>query len=306
MALWPFGKKNESAPDQHMEEQENQYNDVPSQAESGTTAESAGVSAVNDPVADQPDPLHDAITGTTGPYDAGEVDIADFDFSDFSKGTLDLGSLQMPLPKESEVQVEMGDQGPRMLHVVTRYGRLTPVAFAGRTSAGQWREATKEIAEGMRKDGLTVRVEQGPWGREVVGEANDRRIRIAGVDGPRWMLRVTMISPADRAEEMKELGREVIARTFVNRGDAPILAGSPLPVALPQQFAEQIQQAMEQRAQQQQKTGSQSGQQNPQQSAQDMLVQQGKATLEAQQKLQNTQNKPNNPIGNAGNPGNTG
>lgn len=248
MALWPFGKKKEPAPDQHMEEQETHYNDVPSQAEETVPTD---VPAAEEPVDDQPDPLHDAVNGASGPYDAGEVNFDDFDFSDFSKGTLDLGSLQIPLPQDSEVQVEMGEQGPRMLHIVTRYGRITPVAFAGRTSAGQWREATKEIAEGMRKDGLTVRVEQGPWGREVVGEANDRQIRIAGVDGPRWMLRMTMISPMERAEDMKELGREVIARTFVNRGDAPILAGSPLPVALPQQFAEQIQQAMTKRAEQQ-------------------------------------------------------
>lgn len=245
MALWPFGKKKEDAPDQHMEEQEQQYNEVPNQA----TAETEP--ADSDTVDEQPDPVHDAVHGTTGPYDAGEVSMDDFDFTDFAKGTLDLGSLQIPLPLDSEVQVEMGDQGPRMLHIVTRYGRVTPVAFAGRSSAGQWREATKEIAEGMRKDGLAVHVEMGPWGREVVGEANDRVIRIAGVDGPRWMLRMTMISPAERADDMRELGHEIIARTFVNRGDAPILAGSPLPVALPQQFAQQLQEAMAKRAQQQ-------------------------------------------------------
>ena len=247
MALWPFGKKNASTPEQHAQEQEEHYNDVPSQAESNQTPPEA----IPDAGDDRPDPIHDAVTGATGPYDAGEVNIGDFDFSDFSKGLLDLGSLQIPLPMQSEVQVEMGEQGPRMLHIVTPHGRITPVAFAGRTSAGQWREATREIADGMRRDGLTVRVEQGPWGREVVGEANDRLIRIAGVDGPRWMLRMTMISPADRADDMRELGHEVIARTFVNRGDAPILAGSPLPVALPKQFAEQIQQAMAKRAQQQ-------------------------------------------------------
>lgn len=196
MALWPFGKKNASTPEQHAQEQEEHYNDVPSQVEPDQTSPAATPDAGDD----RPDPIHDAVTGTTG---------------------------------------------------VTPHGRITPVAFAGRTSAGQWREATREIADGMRKDGLTVRVEQGPWGREVVGEANDRLIRIAGVDGPRWMLRMTMISPADRADAMRELGHEVIARTFVNRGDAPILAGSPLPVALPQQFADQIQQAMAKRAQQQ-------------------------------------------------------
>ncbi|ALC06094.1 hypothetical protein CDES_08505 [Corynebacterium deserti GIMN1.010] len=260
MALWPFGKKKD-------EEAETTATTATPASEAVDATPDAGVNNgvnapsalsglgavdepedVDDPSAGEPDPTHDAINGETGPFDGGSVNIQDFDFSDFSKGILDLGSLQVPLPLDSEVQVEMGEQGPRMLHIVTKYGRITPVAFAAPTSAGQWREATKDIAEGMRRDGLSVRVERGPWGREVVGEANDRQIRIAGVDGPRWMLRMTMISPADRADDMRDLGREVIARTFVNRGDAPILAGSPLPVALPKQLAEQVQQAMAQRA----------------------------------------------------------
>ncbi|ANE04185.1 DUF3710 domain-containing protein [Corynebacterium crudilactis] len=248
MALWPFGKKKEEVNETVAE---TPTADLQQETESSVPEALSSLGQVEleeDPSAGEPDPEHDAINGETGPFDAGSVNIQDFDFSDFSKGVLDLGSLQIPLPQNSEVQVEMGEQGPRMLHVVTQFGRITPVAFAAPTSAGQWRVATKEIAEGMRRDGLTVRVEHGPWGREVVGAANDRTIRIAGVDGPRWMLRMTMISPADRADDMRDLGREVIARTFVNRGDAPILAGSPLPVALPKQLAEQVQQAMAQRA----------------------------------------------------------
>lgn len=261
MALWPFGKKKEVVDETPAAPE---VSEVPAAPEAPVEADSAEASVPEalrslgeqpvldeDPSAGEPDPVHDAINGDMGPFDAGSVNIQDFDFSDFSKGVLDLGSIQVPLPQNSEVQVEMGEQGPRMLHVVTQFGRITPVAFAAPTSAGQWREATKEIAEGMRRDGLIVHVEKGPWGREVVGEANDRKIRIAGVDGPRWMLRMTMISPSDRADDMRDLGREVIARTFVNRGDAPILAGSPLPVALPKQLAEQVQQAMAQRAAQQ-------------------------------------------------------
>lgn len=236
MALWPFGKK------------ETNSDEVDSTG-SPNAEDVTEHSATSETVADK-EPIHDAIGGEMGPFDADSVDINDFDLADFAKGVLDLGSLQIPLPKESEVQVEMGEQGPRMLHVVTPFGRLTPVAFAAPRSAGQWREATKEIAEGMRKDGLETRIEHGPWGREVVGEAKDRVIRILGVDGPRWMLRMTMISPRERADKMSELGREVVARTFVKRGDAPILASSPLPVTIPQQLAAQVQQAMQQRAQQ--------------------------------------------------------
>lgn len=200
---------------------------------------------------DTPDPLHDAVNGESGPFDGDSVEITDFDFSDFSNGTLNLGSMLIPLPFNSEVQVEMGPDGPKMLHILTEHGRCTPVAFAAPSTAGQWRETVKEITEGMRSDGLEVTVEYGPWGREVVGSApgGGGIVRIIGVDGPRWMLRMTLAAPLEHADEMKKLGREITARTFVMRGKDPILAGSSLPVALPGPLAEQVQKEMERRQQ---------------------------------------------------------
>ena len=78
----------------------------------------------------------------------------------------------------------------------------------------------------MRNDGLDVVVEYGPWGREVVGSApgGGGIVRIIGVDGPRWMLRMTLAAPIDHADEMATLGREITARTFVMRGKDSILA----------------------------------------------------------------------------------
>ena len=141
----------------------------------------------------------------------------------------------------------MDGNGPRMLHIVTPYGRITPVAFAAPRSEGQWRQTTKELAEGMRNDGLIVHIEHGPWGREIVGLAPEATIRIIGADGPRWMLRMTIAAPNATADQMTELGRDVVARTFVYRGDEPIFAGQPLPVSLPDKLAIKVQQAMEKR-----------------------------------------------------------
>lgn len=187
----------------------------------------------------------------TGPFDGATVDIEEFDFSDFSQGILNLGSLKLPLPTESQVQVEMGEQGPRMLHVVTRFGRITPVAFAAPKSSGHWRQAVSELVEEMRGDGLTPAVEDGPWGREIVAEGSAGTMRLIGTDGPagsRWMLRFTLAGPNELAHDLTDLGREVFARTFVYRGDAAILAGSSLPVALPKQLVDQMNQALAQRA----------------------------------------------------------
>ena len=213
------------------------------------TTSTSGAIIMGDEYDDTPDPVHDAIDGDSGPFDGDSVSIDDFDFSDFSTGILNLGSMLIPLPFKSEVQVEMGADGPKMLHILTEHGRCTPVAFAAPARAGQWRETVKEITQGMRNDGLDVVVEYGPWGREVVGSApgGGGIVRIIGVDGPRWMLRMTLAAPIDHADEMAALGREITARTFVMRGKDPILAGSSLPVALPGPLAAQVQKEMERR-----------------------------------------------------------
>lgn len=247
MALWPFGKKKKDTPEQPTAAENPQGTAVPDATPGPAEAPVAAT-----PTAEEmrPDPVHDATGGGTGPFDGDTVDIEEFDFQDFSTATLNLGSMKIPLPTGSQVQVEMAEQGPKMLHIVTTAGRLTPVAFAAPRKPGQWAQAATDIAEGMRKEGLDVAVEQGPWGREVVGSSANGVIRIIGVDGPRWMLRMTLAAPAEKAGELADLGREVAARTFVYRGEDPILAGSALPVALPEQLAQQVQQALQQRAQQ--------------------------------------------------------
>ncbi|MEJ4100489.1 DUF3710 domain-containing protein [Corynebacterium mastitidis] len=257
MALWPFGKKDK-------EEKEQAGQSAPATPAPASGPEVEHVPASTPETAEAQAPAHDrgegfssvgvrhdAINGDTGPFDGDSVNIEDFDFSDFAGGILNLGSLKLPLPSESQVQVEMGEQGPRMLHVVTRYGRITPVAFAAPRSGSQWRQAVTEIVDQMRGDGLDPEVEDGPWGREVVTRGSAGVIRLIGVDGPRWMLRFTLAGPLEVEEDLATLGRELAARTFVYRGEQPILAGNSLPVALPKQLVDQVNQAMQQRAEQQ-------------------------------------------------------
>lgn len=248
MALWPFGNKKDSTKADSRPDP-----DAPAQAPEPVAQETfaPAAGAVEDPadtpVASKP---HDAVGGESGPYDGDNVDIEDFDFTDYATGVLNLGSMRIPLPKGSQVQVEMGEAGPRMLHIVTRVGRMTPVAFAAPRQGGQWETASAEIAEGMTRDGMPASYEDGPWGREVTGSKGPNTMRIIGIDGPRWMLRLTLASPTESAAELAEVARSMAAHTFVYRGENPILAGDSLPVELPPQLVEQVQAAMKQRQEQ--------------------------------------------------------
>ncbi|MCZ9294477.1 DUF3710 domain-containing protein [Corynebacterium meitnerae] len=261
MALWPFGKKKkrEEAPVEEQKETAPLVDESQEPAPAGSTntdapAEPAASEAVEEQAnAGTTDPVtipHDAINGETGPFDGDSVDINEFDFSDVSDGVLNLGSIALPLPKNSQVQVEMGETGPRMLHVVTEHGRITPVAFAAPSSGGMWEESSNEIAEGMRTEGMPATFETGPWGREVVGRGDNGVIRIIGVEGPRWLYRLTLAAPHGKEDALAEVARGVVARSFVYRGNTAILAGNSLPVELPAPLAAQLQQAMDQQAQQ--------------------------------------------------------
>lgn len=235
MAIWPFSKKKDepAARAEDYAPSEQVFDEYAEEVFDATEV-----------------PVHDAINGERGPFDGDNVSMDEFDFSDFGTNVLNLGSMLIPLPSGSEVQVEMSAEGPRMLHILTAYGRCTPVAFAAPNSPGQWNDSISLIVADMERDGLTVVLENGPWGQEIVGSAENGGgiVRIIGVDGPRWMLRMTIAAPTDTIDEMTIMGREITARTFVVRGDAPILAGSSLPVSLPEPLASQVQQEMIRRA----------------------------------------------------------
>ena len=264
MAVWPFGKKkNTTEPDAAVANGagecetagDNTAGETPAPPESTDASASTGVAdAAEVPGSGTGAPVsipHDAVGGETGPFDGDNVNIDDFDFTDFSQATLNLGSIRVPLPLHSQVQVEMGQTGPKMVHVVTTHGRATPVAFAAPRTGGLWETSSEEIAQGMRAEGMPVQYETGPWGREIVGTGENGVIRIIGVEGPRWLYRVTLAAPHGKEDEMAVLGREIVARSFIYRGQDPILAGNSLPVILPAQLAQQVQQAVQARAAQQ-------------------------------------------------------
>lgn len=191
---------------------------------------------------------YDPVNGDFGPFDGDSVDYRNFDFSDFAKGGLDLGSMMVPVPHEGDVQVDVGPEGPQMIHIGTQYGRVTPVAFAAPKNGDLWDESVAEIVKGMSGDGLEATVTQGPWGPEVFAEAGDGVLRIMGVTGLRWMLRFTLAGPKEYGDQLAHLAHEMMARTFVMRGQDPIPAGNPLPVHMPQAMAEELQKQMQAQA----------------------------------------------------------
>ncbi|AQT80619.1 hypothetical protein B1R94_17165 [Mycolicibacterium litorale] len=185
-----------------------------------------------------------------GGYDGGPFDIEDFDNpEDAAQARLDLGSVLVPMPPAGQVQVELNEVGvPSAVWVVTANGRFTIAAYAAPKSPGLWREVAGELADSLRKDNARVSIEDGPWGREVVGTGAGV-VRFIGVDGYRWMIRCVVNGAPEAMQNLVAEAREALGDTVVRRGDTPMPVRTPLPVQLPEPMLEQLRQAAAQQAQ---------------------------------------------------------
>lgn len=200
-----------------------------------------------DPVTD--DAALDAAAGAVTDDDdfEGPFDVEDFDdVSVAVQGRLDLGSVLIPMPDGGQVQVELNEAGaPSAVWVVTPNGRFTIAAYAAPKSPGLWREVATELADSLRKDAASVAIQDGRWGREVVGAGNGGVVRFIGVDGYRWMVRCVVNGAPDTIDALAEEARTALADTVIRRGETPLPVRTPLPVELPEPMAAQLRAAAE-------------------------------------------------------------
>jgi hypothetical protein len=174
----------------------------------------------------------------------GPFDIEDFDESAIpTEGRLDLGSVLVPLPPEAQLQVELTETGvPSAVWIVTANGRFTIAAYAAPKTGGLWREVAGELADSLRNDGASVTIQDGRWGREVVGTAAGV-VRFIGVDGYRWMIRCVVNGSIESVDALTEEARNSLLDTVIRRGDTPLPVRTPLPVQLPEPMASQLREA---------------------------------------------------------------
>lgn len=220
---------------------------------SGQGDASGGASASDQPEAGVEEPAGGQGSDEPGALE-GPFDIDDFDDPAIAEvARLDLGSVLIPMPDGGQLQVELTETGvPSAVWVLTPNGRFTIAAYAAPKTGGLWREVAAELAESLRKDAAKVSIQDGPWGREVVGIAGGV-VRFIGVDGYRWMIRCVVNGAHETVEALDREARAALADTVVRRGDTPLPVRTPLAVQLPEPMVAQLREAAAaQQAQQQQ------------------------------------------------------
>jgi len=169
-----------------------------------------------------------------GPWDAGEAFPA--------QERVDLGSLQVPVGPEHEIQLVMAEQHGAWVTVRYRESEVQIQAFAAARRSTLWDDVRAEIAAEVNTAGGRSQESEGSFGTELTAQvpmepgqpaSGMRLVRFVGIDGPRWFVRGLFTGPAADGGEQAELLEEVLRNVVVVRGEHPVPPREILELRLP-------------------------------------------------------------------------
>ncbi len=174
-----------------------------------------------------------------GPYDADELPADDPE-------RVDLGSLLIaPEPgRELRLQVDEASGTVQSVVLAGADGALELRAFAAPRNGDLWAEARPQIASEVSGHGGTATEREGRWGTELLcrvqvrtpdGQTGTQESRIIGVNGPRWMLRATMLGQPATDVDGSADWEDLLSRVAVRRGAQATPVGEALALTMPPQ-----------------------------------------------------------------------
>ena len=155
---------------------------------------------------------------------------------------VDLGSLQVPVGPEHEIQLVMAEQHGAWVTVRYRESEVQIQAFAAARRGALWDDVRAEIAAEVDTAGGRSQETEGPFGIELMAQvpaepgqpaSGMRLVRFVGIDGPRWFLRGLFTGPAADGGEQAERLEEVLRDVVVVRGEHPVPPREILELQLP-------------------------------------------------------------------------
>ena len=194
------------------------------------------VDDATEPAAPEQEP---AAAPTGGPWD---VDDFPGDLDDGIE-RLDLGALVLTVPAGLEVrlQVEEATEQVQSVLLAGPEGAVELRAFAAPRNGDLWDEVRPRIAAEYAQRGGTASEKDGRYGRELYCELTVRTedgrtatqpSRVVGINGPRWMLRATLLGRPAMEPAAPGPWDDVIATTVVRRGGQAMPVGAELRLTL--------------------------------------------------------------------------
>ncbi|MEV5964458.1 DUF3710 domain-containing protein [Kribbella sp. NPDC051952] len=181
-----------------------------------------------------------ADAGGEGPYDSSELPPEALEADD----RIDLGALVITGIPGMELRLQVDEQSGQVqaILLVLEDSALELRAFAAPKSSGIWDEVRREIAAEASRMGGTATETDGPFDTELVlvvpvedpeGQIFSQTSRVIGVNGPRWLLRATVLGRAAVEPEAALPLEETLRNVIVVRGAEPMIARESLPLRLP-------------------------------------------------------------------------
>lgn len=176
-----------------------------------------------------------------GPYDSAEVDPELLQAED----RIDLGALVITGMPGMELRLQVDEQSNEVQAVllVLEDSALELRAFAAPKKAGIWADVRREIAAEATRMGGTASEAEGPFGTELVlvvpvedpenGQIFSQTSRVIGIDGPRWLLRGTVLGRAAVEPEAAPPMEDSLRNVVVVRGSEPMAPREALGLRLP-------------------------------------------------------------------------
>jgi Protein of unknown function (DUF3710) len=158
---------------------------------------------------------------------------------------VDLGSLQVPIGPDHEIQLVMAEQHGAWVTIRYRESEVQIQAFAAARRGALWDDVRAEIAAEVTTAGGRSQETEGSFGIELMaqvpaepgqgaGELGGMRlVRFVGVDGPRWFVRGLFSGPAADGGDQADLLEEVLRDVVVVRGEHPVPPREILELRLP-------------------------------------------------------------------------
>ncbi len=176
-------------------------------------------------------------TPSVGPFD---VD----DLPEDGVERVDLGSLLIAPEEDRELRLQVDETTGEVQSVMlaSADGAVELRAFAAPRGGDLWSDVRPRIAADMAQHGGVATEREGRFGTELVcqlsvtrgdGTTGTQPSRIIGINGPRWMLRATLLGRPATDPDGSAAWEDTITRVAVRRGGAAMPVGDLLPVTLP-------------------------------------------------------------------------
>ncbi len=190
--------------------------------------------------------LDEDVEGTDQPSDAGDPGTGPFDAEDLAdtEGRVDLGALLLLPVDGTELQLQVDETTGSVQSVMFAGpdGALELRVFAAPRNGDLWSEVRPQIAADLGKRGGTATEQEGRFGTELAcqmpvtlpdGKSALQPTRVIGINGPRWLLRATLLGRPAVEPEAGTAFEDALATVAVRRGSHAMPVGDPLALTLP-------------------------------------------------------------------------